>query len=244
MGPPGQQAAFHQRDRGAPGALDLVARGGRLAATFDHRHALAVDRVATDRGGDLPLHLGRQAPGERQVGAVEITRGEGFGQGAVGPVRLRHDHDARGVLVEPMDNARPLFATDARQVVPRMGQQRIDQRAVQIARRRMHDEARGLVQHDQVGILEQDGQGNVLRLRRGGRRRRDVQAVERAGAHRFGRVLDQEAVAARLAGLDQCLDAGARERTYRVSEEAVGTHAGGLGRCRDFGIGGFGWRGG
>ena len=72
----------------------------------------------------------------------------------------------------------------------------------------------------------------------------DMQAIERAGAHRFGRVLDRRAVARAVTGFDQCLDAGPRERTYRVREEAVGAHAGRLGRCRDVGVGGFGCRGG
>ena len=44
-----------------------------------------------------------------------------------------------------------------------MGQQGIDQRAVLVARGRVDDQAGRLVEHDQVAVLEQDGQRDVLR---------------------------------------------------------------------------------
>ena len=47
----------------------------------------------------------------------------------MGAVVLGDDQQAAGVLVEPVDDARPLHAADARQAVAAMGDQRVDQRA-------------------------------------------------------------------------------------------------------------------
>ncbi len=62
-----------------------------------------------------------------------------------------------------------------------MRQQRVDQRAVLVARRRMHDQAGRLVQHQQVRVLEQDRERHRLRLRAGGDRRGRLQRVGQPG---------------------------------------------------------------
>ena len=53
-----------------------------------------------------------QAPDQRQIGAVQIARGEGGGQRVVGKLGLGDDHDAGGVLVQPMHDARPALGAD------------------------------------------------------------------------------------------------------------------------------------
>ena len=102
-----------------------------------------------------------------------------------------------------------------------MGQQGVDQRAVQVAGRRVDDQPGRLVEHDQVGVLIQDGQRDRLRLRRGRRRRRQMQRVGGAGAHRLGGLAQGGVALAGLAGLDQRLDAGARQRADGIGQEAV-----------------------
>ena len=77
-------------------------------------------------------------------------------------VGLGDDHQPGGVLVEPVDDARPLHPADARQRRAAMADQRIDQRAVGMARRGMDDEAGGLVDDDEVLVLEHDVERDVL----------------------------------------------------------------------------------
>ena len=55
-----------------------------------------------------------------------------------------------------------------------MGEQRVHQRAVEIAGGGMHHEPGRLVQDDQIRVLKQYGERDALRLRRCGRRGRDV----------------------------------------------------------------------
>lgn len=124
---------------------------------------------------------------------------------------LRHHHHPAGVLVQPVDDAGALLPADARQLLPRMGEEGVHQRPVLVARRRMHDQPGRLVQHNEMRVLVQDGQGDRLSLRRGRFRRRDVQAVASARTHRLGRVGDRLAVPPRLPGLDQRLDTGSRQ---------------------------------
>lgn len=107
-----------------------------------------------------------------------------------------------------------------------MGQQRVHQRAILIARRGMHDQPCRLVQHDQVRILMQDGQRNILRLGQGRDGRRDIKRVKRAGANGLGGFPQGVTIPAGMAFDDQGLDAGAGERTYRLGKEAIGAHAG------------------
>ena len=56
----------------------------------------------------------------------------------------------------------PPDPADARQARAAMADQRIDQRAGGMARRRMDDEPRGLVDDDEVLVLVDDGQRDVL----------------------------------------------------------------------------------
>ena len=86
-----------------------------------------------------------------------------------------------------MHDARPPLAADAGELLAAMRQQRVDQRAVLVAGGGMHDETGRLVEHDQVGVLVKDGEGDRLRLGRGRRGRRQVEHVGGARPHRLGR---------------------------------------------------------
>ena len=100
------------RRRRRPGALRPVAGERRLAAALGVRTVSTAMRLRSAgwRPIGASISPGRrlgQAPGQGEVFAVEVALGEGGGQGAVGALGLGHDHDAGGVLVEPVDDAGP-----------------------------------------------------------------------------------------------------------------------------------------
>jgi hypothetical protein len=90
----------------------------------------------------------------------------------------------------------------------------------------MYDQARGLIEHDQIHILMQYRQRNILRLRQGGYGGGDFKRVKRAGANGVCGFAERLTIPAGMARDNQGLDAGAGERTYRLSKEAIGAHAG------------------
>ena len=69
-------------------------------------------------------------------------------------------------------------------------------------------------------------QWNILRLRQGRDGRGDFKRVKRAGANGVCGFAERLTIPAGMARDNQGLDAGARERTYRLSKEAIGAHAG------------------
>ena len=77
----GREFTLQQADRRVPMRERAIAGQRRLAAPGDHRHPLAFARVAADRALDLAGGGVRQAPGQRQIGAVEVTGGERGRQG-------------------------------------------------------------------------------------------------------------------------------------------------------------------
>ena len=169
VGAPGFQPAFEQRVRAE--ALAQAEMGDRIAAIVAHGHADAVARMAVDRRiGGAAGH--QRADHHRQVLAMHFARGQLFDQRGVRRQRARDDHDAGGVLVEAVDDA------GARQRVERRiaMQQRIDQRAGRIAGAGMHDQARRLVDDEDVLVLVQHVEGDVLGLANGSAFEHDVRA--------------------------------------------------------------------
>ncbi|MPM72747.1 hypothetical protein SDC9_119723 [bioreactor metagenome] len=86
-----------------------------------------------------------------------------FGQGLMGFIVFCDHQQTRGVLIDPMDNARTDHAIDRRQV-RQMIQQRVHQRAVLVSRRRVNHQPHRLVDNGQILILIDNLQGNVLGL--------------------------------------------------------------------------------
>ena len=107
--------------------------------------------------------------------------GEGLRQRLVRAVGLGDDHDAAGVLVEAVDDARPLDAADAGKAGAAMVDQRVDQRAGPVAGAGMDDEAGRLVDDDQVVVLVEDVERDRLALRLGRLRLRQVDRHAVAG---------------------------------------------------------------
>ena len=99
-----------------------------------------------------------------QIAAVDAVPGELGREPLMGAVGLGRDDQAGGILVDAVDDAGPGDAADPRQAAAAMVEQGVDQRAVEIARRRVDDEPGGLVDHDQMLVLVDDGERDVLRL--------------------------------------------------------------------------------
>ncbi len=78
-------------------------------------------------------------------------------ESAMGGVVLGDDDEAARILVEAMDDARPPDAPDSREAVAAMGDEGVDEGAAGMPRGGVDDEARRLVDDDEVVILVGDG---------------------------------------------------------------------------------------
>ena len=102
-----------------------------------------------------------------------------------------------------------------------MREERVDERLVGIARRRMHGEARRLHDDDEMRVLVQDLERDRLRARLGrpGRRNHDKEALARFDPPRR---LRYDSPAARHPPFqDQRFEARARERRQRRGEQLI-----------------------
>jgi hypothetical protein len=238
---PGGEAALQQRQAGLPCANCAVAREGELPAVVHHRHPFAVAFVAADGALDLSTQRLRQTPDQRLVAAIEVAVGEGRGQGVGGKLGFGYDHDAGSVLVQTMHDARAALGADAGEPGAAMREQRVHQRTVKVARRRMHHQSSGFVEDDKVGVFVQDRERDRLRPRGRLYRRGQIQDVGGSGSNQFSRLGDRPVAAAQPSFIDQRLDPGARDDTERVGEEAVNSLAGVFGGGRDADWSGWWW---
>ena len=163
MGPSGLQPAQHHGKASKP-FQHLILRNGFASAFRNHSHPFPVIFV--------PVHAGfNQAPvgfyiaaDNAQVRPLRRFVLNLFGQGYMGVVVLRDNHDAAGILIQPVHDAGTDHAVDPRQI-PAVKQQRIDQRACVMPRRRVHHHAPGFVKHDHIVVFIDDVQRNIFRLR-------------------------------------------------------------------------------
>ena len=157
--------------------------GALAALAFDDRDLLAVRRRAGERRVDRAFGRLRNAGDDRQVAPVDAVGGELLGQPLMGDVVLGDDQQARRILVDPVDDPGPRHAADAATGSAAMMEQRVDQRPVAVAGGGMDDQPGGLVDHQQMLVLEDDRQRDVLRLvmgrlRLGDRQREALVAVD------------------------------------------------------------------
>ena len=133
--------------------LDGVVGDG-LAAIAPDGLLQPIVLVAAEGGIDGAVVLLHSAPGKGDVGAMEragaAVIGELRREVGHGRLGLGGDHDARGVLVEPVDDAGALDAVDAGEAARAVKQQGVDQRAAGAAGRGVDDHADGLVDDDQL----------------------------------------------------------------------------------------------
>ena len=147
--------------------------------------------------------------------------GKERGETLVGLVGLGHDQQAGRILVQTMDDSGAAHAANARQAVAAMGDERIDEGAGFMARRRVDHEAGRLVDDDEVLVLENDRERNVLALRLGGGGLGHVDRDGLANLHLGAGVRDGLALHLHMAGLHQRLDARARQAVAGEGEEFV-----------------------
>lgn len=165
--PPRFDAELDKRER-ALFLQRLPVRDGAGAARFDDGHAPGVPVFAADQrlkcsvagirrpveNGQIRLddfHVPLEKRPQRSVGAV------GFG----------HDHHAARLLVEAVDDPRPRDAAHAGEAGA-VGQQGVDERARRVAGRGVDDHSGRFVHDKEVGILEENVDGNPFGLRHGG----------------------------------------------------------------------------
>src|SRR5690625_91619 len=192
----GFQVALDQAVRAKTLAQAVMGDGMLAAAPFTHRLADAVARMPSDRrvhgaaGDQGALDHGLVLPGHlvpRKHGHQARVRGQ----------RPRHHHQAGGVLVQAVHDARARQVGQRRIVV----QQPVQQRAVGVAGARVHDQAGRLGQHQQVGILVADVQVHGLRAQGHFRLQLRLQDDDLAAVHALARY-GGGAVDMHAAGLD------------------------------------------
>src|SRR5579864_248188 len=124
---------------------------------------------------------------------------------------LGDDDEPARVLVEAVDDPRPAHAADPGKALAAMGDKRIDQGAVGIARRRMDHQPGGLVDDDEMCILKTNAEGDRLcsrcRILSLGQNYDKSLAL----LHLARRITDHVSVIAYLAGKDQLLETRARQ---------------------------------
>ena len=94
--------------------------GQRPLAALDHRHALAIARMAGDRPLDAAGRRRRYPPDDRIVAALDPAHAELAGEAHMGAIALGDHHQPAHLLVEAMDDAWPQHAADARERAPAM----------------------------------------------------------------------------------------------------------------------------
>ena len=129
-----------------------------------------------------------------------------------------------GILVDPVDDARPLHPADTGKIVAAVIKQRIDQRSVIYARRRVNGHSRRLVDDDQVIVFKNHIERNVFRRRFGFFRRRHENGETVARTHFEVLVGDNVIVQTDAAAGNQFLQTGARHGGNRFPQKKVQTH--------------------
>jgi len=160
VGPAGLQVASDESMARPP--LDHRVAGPGRPASGDDRHPQPVLGVAADRPFQDAL-VGRQpALHDRQVAAGKRAVRQLGRQGAVGDVVAGHEHQARGALVQSVDDPRPARAAGRRPLAT-PPQQGVDEGARGVSGRGMDHHPGRLVQDDQVAILVDHVQRDRLR---------------------------------------------------------------------------------
>lgn len=110
-------------------------------------HLFPLDWMAGYGQVNCALFLIQQAVHQCAVFLLDLPGLELQTQCRMGLVILRHHQEARGILIQSMDDPRPRDSTDGRKgsAVP---QESMDQRPGMMSGRRMDHQAGGLVHHD------------------------------------------------------------------------------------------------
>lgn len=178
VGAPGFEPALN-KGRVAPERLqDPNSRHRASPRAENHRLTLTVgamslkSRCQTDHGSRLESHAPkapkpriariRDPVANRGICPLNRVRLELRREPMVRRVGLCHHQQTGGVLVDPVHNSGPPFASHPRKITAKMAQKRIDQSTARASRSGVHHETRGLVDHHEMIVLVNDTQGDVL----------------------------------------------------------------------------------
>lgn len=216
-------------------ALQYAEVRARLPAAYGgDGHLLAVPGVATDGRVDDTLIERDHALDQRQVAFDDLVPLLLLQQRQPGTCMLRHDHQARCVFIQPVDDSRAQWRSRRFRIaglqVRQISQERIDQRIVMMPWRGMHHQAGGFVHHQEIGIfiddIERQGEwASVLQGSRTGDGRNldcvpSTQQISRLALL----AIDQH----RSTG-DQLLDGITRHVLHGLNQESIKPLAGSLG---------------
>jgi outer membrane protein assembly factor BamD len=202
----------------AKAVLYAIVRDGR-AAILAHAHARALRGMPAD--GSVDRAACRQHADDHRL----VTPFDGVGlQGAherrVGSHGARDDEQSAGGLVQPVHDPRPRQRCELGRVV----QQGILQRVARIAGAGVNDEARRLVDDDEISVLVHDGKRNGLGCR--WRDRLDDHGqVYALAAHEAVARAQGLAIHADVPGEDPILESGARIVGKELGQRLVQAHA-------------------
>ena len=121
--------------------------------------------MPADAPGQRTGVLRPASPADGRIDALQSSAGELLCQTAVGVLGECYDQQAARVAVEAVHDTRP-------QAMPHVGQfavavqKSVDQSAVGVARRRVHDKADRLVDHDDLVVFVHGAEWNILSHRR------------------------------------------------------------------------------
>ena len=164
MSPTRAQADLEQ---GIPRAHFQPAKlADRLAASGDHCHPLPLPGITPDRRLDPGRRFGHLANHDRTVAPVHRPVLELAGEVPVGNIVASDHQQPRGVAVEPVNDPGPVDTAD-RRPSRASSKQPVHQGAGGMSRARVHHEARRLVYHEQVVVLEDHPQSHGLGCQQG-----------------------------------------------------------------------------
>ena len=133
----------------------------RIAIQVHHGHAQPISGVAANRC--LHVTVGWPFPrfcGQRQILAAHRAGGNHVHQCVHATAGTRNHHQAAGVFVKPMDDARSRDGAGERIQT----QQGVEQGSAPVARRWVHNQASGLVDNQKMVVAVDNVQCNVLSL--------------------------------------------------------------------------------
>ena len=149
-----------------PEAADHEGVGACRAAGRGHGHALPILGMPGERRVDDRRALVEVAPCQRGVDAGDAARGDRGAEPPVGQVGLGDDHQPRRIAVQPVHDPGPALGPAGQRRAA--SHQRVHQRVVPVARRRMHHQTGRLVDDREMLVFVDDRQRNGGRLERAG----------------------------------------------------------------------------
>ena len=219
-------------------ALDTIMRDRGLSPAFaDNGHLFAVDRAAADIADDLSGERGGHTPNDCGIGTVYPTQHKIPRECVMRGLGLGNDHQPARLLVEAMDDTRPANPTDPGKACAAMADQGVDESAARVSRGRMDNQPCGLVDDDQMCILEADIERDRLRYGRRicilGENYDKILAAadpQRRVAQSYPFTLD-------MAGLDQPFETCPRQRREMQRKRAIKALPGLASTSKDGGLG-------